>query len=194
MLKLIARVFLRLAGWTHDPAPPAHDKYVLVAAPHTSNWDYIFMVAVAKSLDMPLRWMGKHTLFGTPIGPILRKTGGVPVDRRAPQGLVHQMVETIEASEEMVLAIPAEGSRSIRDHWKSGFLHIAKEAGIPVVFGYIDYAQKHAGFGPHVHPKGDYKDAMDVAREFYKDKRGKFHEKFSPIRLRSELPAPEQDD
>ena len=186
MTKLLARLFLRLSGWSHDSEAPKRNKYVLVAAPHTSNWDYIFMVAVARSLDMPLHWIGKHTLFRWPMKGLLLRTGGVPVDRSAPKGFVEQMADAFGAKEHMVLAIPAEGTRSRRDYWKSGFLRIAKAAEVPVVLGFLDYGRRHAGFGPELWPSQNPSDDMEIAREFYADKVGKFPEKFSPVRLRSE--------
>jgi 1-acyl-sn-glycerol-3-phosphate acyltransferase len=192
MKKLLGHAFLKLFGWKSIGGPPDVRKFVLVAAPHTSNWDFPFMLAFAWVYDIRLSWLGKHTLFRAPFGWFFRLTGGISVDRRSPQGLVGQVAQAFADADELVVAIPPEGSRSRREYWKSGFYHIARSAGVPIVLGVLDYERRLGGFGPVIEPSGDLRADVDRAREYYADKRGKFPEEFGPVRLREE--AESSDD
>ncbi len=183
---LIGRLWLFVFRWRLVGDLPPHRKYVLIAAPHTSNWDLPFMLATAWILRVRVQWMGKHTLFEGPFGWFMKALGGLPVDRRAPQGLVAQVVSVFEASESMVLAIPPEGSRSYRDHWRSGFYRIALGAGVPVATGFLDFKTRRCGLGPLIEPTGDVKADMDQVRAFYGPIAGKCPADKGPIRLREE--------
>lgn len=184
--RLLGRVYLGLFGWEDFGAPPDIPKFVLIAAPHTSNWDFPFMLAFAWVHGIRLGWLGKHTLFRPPFGWFFRATGGVAVDRRAPQGLVAQVAEAFERADRLIVAIPPEASRSRREYWKSGFYRIAEQAGVPIVLGVLDFAQRKGGFGPVIEPSGDLHADMDLIREFYADKTGKRPQEFGPVRLRDE--------
>jgi len=186
MLKRIARIFLRLTGWKPEGAPPARRRFVLIAAPHTSNWDLFYLLALAAVYDLHISYMMKHSVFRGPFGPIFRSLGGIPIYRHKRADLVKQMVEAFGERDEFVLVVPAEGTRSRVELWKSGFYHIAREAGVPIVCGYLDYARKRGGFGPALVPSGSITDDMDLIRDFYADKRGKHPHLFAEPRMREE--------
>ncbi len=186
MLKLIGSVYLKIFGWRTGSEAPSTDTFVLIAAPHTSNWDGVHMVALSWVFGIRIRFMAKHTLFEGKWGWFFRWVGGVPVDRRKPQGLVEQMVEKFEQGEPLILGVPPEGTRSRREHWKSGFYQIAVAAKVPIVMGYLDFANNEGGFGGQFMPSGDIGKDMDVIRAFYAQKRGKYPELFAVPRLRAE--------
>lgn len=186
MKKWIARWFLRLGGWTIEGERPPHDRYVLIAAPHTSNWDLPYMLAFAAMFDINIHWLAKHSLFFPPAGWILRALGGIPVVRHKNSNVVADIVLTFDGKDELVLAVPTEGTRARVDYWKSGFYHIAKGANVPIVPSYLDYKTKTAGFGPALIPSDDIRADMDYLRGIYAEKKGKLPDLFGPIRLREE--------
>lgn len=184
--RFLGKTYLRLIGWEWSGVRPTESKFVVIAAPHTSNWDLFHMAAFAFVFDIPLAWLGKHTLFQGPGKRLFRALGGIPVDRRAPQGLVAQVAEEFARRDRLVVAIPPEGTRARRDYWKSGFYYIAAAAKVPILMGYLDFARKQGGYGPLLWPSGDVRADMDKIRAFYADKAGKHPERFGPIRLRVE--------
>jgi len=183
----ISALFLRLAGWTEEGTRPAAQRFVLVAAPHTSNWDLAFLLAFAQKYGIQVSWMGKHSLFRGPMGWAMRRLGGIPVRRERSNDLVTQMANVILESEVIALTVPAEGTRGYTPHWKSGFYHIARTANVPVVMGFLDYQRRCGGFGPELLLSGDVRADMDEIRAFYADKRGRFPEKAGQIRLKEEM-------
>jgi len=187
MLKrMIGHAFLKAAGWKVRGDRPATDRYVIIAAPHTSNWDMPFMLAFAFVYDIPVRWMGKHTLFEPPFGRFMKMLGGMPIIRQRPGGVVGQMIEAFEENDSLVLMVPAEGTRSYVDYWKSGFYHIALGAEVPVVLSYLDFGRKEGGIGPALEMSGDVHADMDRIRAFYAGKTGLKPENVGVIRLREE--------
>ena len=182
----LGRLWLWLFGWQIHGEAASHRKFVLIAAPHTSNWDFPFMLATAYVMRVRISWFGKHTLFIPPWGWLLRRLGGIPVDRRASHSLVSQMAEKFQESDELVLAVPPEGTRSKVRLWKSGFYHIASESRVPIGLGYLDYARKRCGLGMFVMPSGNVDDDMNKIREFYRDIRGKFPDLECEPRLQEE--------
>lgn len=187
MLKrMVGHAFLRAAGWKVRGERPPVDRYVIIAAPHTSNWDMPFMLAFAFIYDIPVRWMGKHTLFKPPFGPFMKLLGGMPIVRDRPGGVVGQMIDAFEENESLVLMVPAEGTRSYVDYWKSGFYHIAQGAEVPVVLSYLDFGRKEGGIGPAIEVTGDIHADMGRIRAFYAGKTGLKPENVGVIRLREE--------
>ena len=180
------RLWLRAFGWKVEGDVRAFKKYVVVAAPHTSNWDFPFMLAAAHVLGVRASWLGKHTLFAPPWGWFFRGLGGIPVDRRAPQTLVAQIAERFRDGDELVLALAPEGTRGKVRFWKSGFYHIASVSGVPIGLGFLDYERKLCGLGPYVRPTGSVREDMDEIRAFYRDIRGKHPHLESEPRLREE--------
>ena len=184
--RALGQLILKLSGWRIAGSLPAHDKYVLIAAPHTSNWDLVYMLAIAFVLGMRINWMGKDSLFKPPFGWFMLWLGGVPIDRSKTNNVVQAMADEFTARERLILAVPPAGTRGRREYWKSGFYHIAKCAQVPIVMGYLDYATKTGGFGAHLTPGEDIAADMDVFRAFYGQKAGKFPAKVSVVRLRDE--------
>lgn len=182
----IARLFLRLTGWAPEGERPNVEKYVLIAAPHTTNWDFPYTLAFAKVFGINIRWMGKHTLFQFPFGWIMKKLGGIPIRRHERGNIVQAMADDFKNYDELAITVPTEGTRSRVEYWKSGFYHIARTANVPIVMGYLDYKRKRGGFGKPFYPSGDLKKDMDTIRAFYADKVGKYPENFGPVRLREE--------
>jgi len=162
------------------------DRYVIIAAPHTSNWDMPFMLAMAFVYDIPVQWMGKHTMFKAPFASFFKRLGGIPIVRHRPGGVVGQMVEHFENNDSLVLMVPAEGTRSHVDYWKSGFYHIARGANVPVILSYLDVGKKVGGVGPAIELTGDFRADMDKIRGFYAGMQGFRPENIGVIRLREE--------
>lgn len=179
---------MRSIGWTFEGEPPPEKKYVMLAVPHSTNWDGLLLVLVTKSLGLPIHWMIKKSWTEGAVGAVVRRTGAIGIDRKQANNVVTQMVEELRQRDEMVLAIPPEGTRHRTDHWKSGFYHIARGASVPVVPGYLDYGTRRAGLGPAIPMTGDVRADMDKIRAFYADRMPKAYrpELIGPIRLREE--------
>lgn len=186
MKQWLARKILTLSGWTIEGAKSEHPQYVLIAAPHTSNWDFPLMLLFAAAFDIKISWMGKHSLFWPPFGWFLRATGGLPIERHSSNSMVDSMVETFSKHRELVLVIPTEGTRARVDYWKSGFYHIARKAGVPIVPSFLDFGKKRGGFGPALEPSGHMSLDMQYFRDFYEPMQGKFADQVGPIRLKEE--------
>lgn len=184
--RFLARAFLAITGWKPSGVRPDVKQYVLIAAPHTSNWDFPYLIAFAEYFEIEISWVGKHTLFKGVMGPVMRTLGGIPVRRDRRSNLVSSLAELFDEYEELGLVVPAEGTRRRVEYWKSGFYHIARTANVPIVMSFLDYEKKLGGFGPAFHPSGELDRDMDAVRAFYADKKGKFPEHFGPIRLREE--------
>lgn len=183
----IARVYWRLSRWTVVSEPlPRDGAGILVAAPHTSNWDFVHMLAISAEAGISVKYLGKKALFRPPFGWLMRALGGIPVDRSAPQGLVEDLTSRVRAGERFYLVVTPEGTRSAGTYWKSGFYRIARQTGLPITLAFLDVPSRTVGWGPTFHPTGDVSADMDVLREFYADKTGFNPEGFTPPRLREE--------
>ena len=186
-----ARWLLKVKGWTLEGERPDCHQYVLIAAPHTSNWDLPYLLACAASFRVRIRFMAKHTLFFPPLGWFMRALGGVPIVRYRNENTVDAMASAFASGEPLVLVVPAEGTRARADYWKSGFYRIAQQAGVPIVPSYLDYGNWRAGFGPPLLPGGDLGADMDILRRFYASMTGLHPEQFGPVRL---LEEPQERD
>lgn len=186
MKKRLARWLLHLTGWQLMGTRPQCDHYVLIAAPHTSNWDFPMMLLFAAAFDIKVTWMAKHSLFYPPFGWIMRAMGGMPIIRHENQNVVSAMVEAFETVPHLVLMVPAEGTREKSDYWKSGFYHIARQAEVPIVPSFLDYGSKRGGFGPALRVTGNVQNDMQYFRDFYHEMQGKFPGEFSPVILKEE--------
>lgn len=185
-LRSVGWLLLKLGGWTIIGERPHAKKLVVVAAPHTSNWDFVWVLAFATHFQLRISWLGKHTLFRAPFGWFMRWLGGVPVTRHRRGNLVDDLIETFGEYEALALAVPPEGTRGATDRWKSGFYHIARGADVPILLSFLCYENRTGGFGPEIVPTGDVRADMDRVRDFYRDKVGKRADLFSHIRLREE--------
>jgi 1-acyl-sn-glycerol-3-phosphate acyltransferase len=188
---MLSRAVLRLGGWALETPVPPVGRYVLLAAPHTSNWDFVWLLACAWSAGVDLKWMGKASLFRGPFGPFMRALGGIAIQRDTRSGIVGATVAAFAHQQDLVVTIPAEGTRSAGRHWRSGFYHIARLANVPIVLGYLDYARRRGGLGPALVPSGDIRADMDIVRAFYRDKQGRNPGAFTVPRLIEEDSAEE---
>ena len=180
----LARAILGALSWRVELTPLPGPKYVLIGAPHTSNLDFVFMLLLEFAAGLKLNWVGKHTAFEGPLGPLMRALGGIPVDRRTSNQFVEQMVGVFNRSERLALLVAPEGTRGRAEHWRTGFYHIAAGAGVPIVFGYIDYRQKVVGIGPSMTPSGDIDHDFAHIRDFYRSKTGRRPERQGEILIR----------
>ncbi|NIS29327.1 MAG: acyltransferase, partial [Actinobacteria bacterium] len=178
--------FLRLTGWRIEGKPPEAPQFVLIGAPHTTNWDMVYLLAVAWALQIDVSWVGKQEIFRRPFGGIMRRLGGIPVRRDRSQSMVEQMAAAFAATDRLALVLAPEGTRSAAEYWRSGFYHIGRTAGVPIATGFVDYERKVAGFGPVITLSEDIGADMDRLREFYGPIVGRRPGNQGPIRLREE--------
>ena len=188
LLRGVGRAFLSLQGWEERGEVPK--SCVLIGAPHTSNWDVPFSLALAFVWGIRFRWAGKHSLFKFPMGLIMRATGGIPIVRHERRNRVEQLAALFAEHDDLVLMVSSEGTRGRTEYWKSGFYHIARTAKVPIVCGFLDYKRRRGGFGISVMPSGDVQADMDKIRAFYADITGRDHSRFGPVRLKDESPLP----
>ena len=179
-LRAFSRITLRLTGWTVEgQLPDKATKSVLIAAPHTSNWDLPYTLMLAFVLRLRVYWMGKHSLFKGPLGPVMRWLGGIPVNREQSSNLVASSAQAMRAAKgPMQLIVPPEGTRGKTRHWKTGFYFIAQEAGVPIVLAFVDYGRKVGGLGPVFEPTGDLERDMADIKAFYAPIKGKNADQF----------------
>lgn len=185
----VGRTGLRLLGWRAEGAPPDAPKFVCVVAPHTSNWDFVYCMLGSFALRVPGAWVGKSALFFWPLGPLLRRLGGIPVDRRRPQGLVGQIVEAFDSRDRMVFVVTPEGTRKWTPHWRAGFYEVARAAGVPVALCYADYRRRRCGFGPLIELTGDRSRDMARIAEFYGAVTARYPASVGPMVLRGQAGA-----
>ncbi|MDQ8037315.1 MAG: lysophospholipid acyltransferase family protein [Pedobacter sp.] len=179
LLRTFSLIVLKLCGWKVTGSLPADvKKAVLIAAPHTSNWDLPFTLFVAFALRLKIYWMGKEEIFKPPFRGVMMWLGGIPVQRSAAGNMVAASAEAIREAHELMLVVSPEGTRSKALYWKTGFYHIAHSAEVPVVMAFLDYERKHGGLGPVLHTSGDIEKDMLLIKDFYKDKRGKRRDLF----------------
>lgn len=182
----LGRSIIKVAGWKVAGGVPQSKSMIIIAAPHTSNWDLFFLMGAAYTFHLQIHFLIKNSLFVPVVGSILSFLGGIPVDRSGTHNLVANLVTRINASDGLSLVIPPAGTRKYTDYWKSGFYRIALEANIPIVCGYLDYAEKEAGLGLSFYLSGNMTEDMDRIREFYAPKTGRFPDKISRILFREE--------
>lgn len=187
LLTIPSRLSLTALGWTVGERPPER-KFVGLAWPHSSNLDGLFMVMMAAKMDLTMSWMVKDAVNQPVLGQVVRRVGGVFIDRSKAHGVVQQMVDEFNRRDEFALMVPPEGTRSYRDYWKSGFYHIAVGAQVPICPAYLDFGKKRGGFGPGIMPTGDVHKDMDAIRAFYEPMgaKGFRDDQVGPIRLREE--------
>lgn len=186
MLRLLSRIYWAFSRWKLATEPAPIRPTVVLGVPHTSNWDFVLMLAIAWRLGMSVRWLGKASLFKGWRGAVMRWLGGIPVDRSNPSRVVGDVVASIRAGEVFGLVVTPEGTRGSGAYWKSGFYRIAREAGLPVTLGYVDRTTMTTGLGPTIELTGDVRADMDVIRAFYADKSGLRPERRTEPRLRDE--------
>lgn len=168
-LHYVTKWILYIVGWKIEGKLPDLPKFILIGAPHTSNWDFVLFLGVVFYLRANVRFMGKAELFRSPFGWFFYWCGGVPVDRSKSQGLVEQMVQACNESEKFILTITPEATRQKVNEWKMGFYHIAKAAGIPIVIAVVDGARKTVGIGKVYYLTDDMEADMKAIKGFFAD-------------------------
>ena len=178
-LKLLASAVLKWMGWKITGPFPNVAKAVVIAAPHTSNWDFVIGIAAKLKLQLHIHWLGKHTLFRKPFAPLFEWLGGTPVDRSSSRGIVQQTIELFNSKGQFLLGLSPEGTRKKVDRWKTGFYNIAKGAGVPIVPVAFDYREKCVVIGAPLYPSDSME--QDFARlvSFYAEREGRYPEKFN---------------
>ena len=170
VVRAIVLWLYRWKGWTLDPGAPALKKYIIVGAPHTSNWDFVFFVGTTDELGIRPRFVGKHSLFRWPLRRFMYDMGGVPIDRSASRNYVEQVALAFAAEEDFRLVIAPEGTRGGSGTWRSGFYHIARSAGVPVVPAWVDNVNMRGGLGPPIELTGDFQADMTKIAHFFRSK------------------------
>ncbi|CAN5856949.1 lysophospholipid acyltransferase family protein [soil metagenome] len=167
LLPSLGRLAMRLTGWTFRGALPELPKYVIVVAPHTSNWDFPVGVAALFALDLDAHWFGKESLFRGPMGFVMRLLGGRPVRRDTPDGVVAEMAAAVAAAPQFVIALAPEGTRRQVDHWRTGFYRIAEAADIPIVAVSFDWRHREIGIHPPFRATGNLRDDVAALQALY---------------------------
>lgn len=185
-MRRLARWLLRAFGWRSVGEAPDSAHAVVIAAPHTSNWDLALMLGFGAAYGVRVSWLGKHTLFRGPHGRVLRALGGIPVDRGRPEQVVETVAAEFAQRPGLWLAVAPEGTRGHREHWKSGFHRIARRAGVPIVPSFLDYGTRTAGFAEAFVPGDSLHEDMERLRAVYAGKVGRHPERTGPVRLREE--------
>ncbi len=175
---------MKLFGWKSILAPPPGKKFVALGYPHTSNWDFIPAIAWAWSTGLQMNFVGKAALFNGLMGPIMRRLGGIPLERDKTKNFVDQIVEIINARDEIALIIAAEGTRKKAEYWRSGFYYMALEANIPIGLAYMDWKKREIGIKQYFMPSGDLEKDFEIIKTYYQDVTGRNPSKQSPIRLK----------
>ena len=180
-LRWLVWKFFQVLGWKFvGEIPCSIKKAVLVVAPHTSNWDGFYGLLFCFVKQLPIKFAIKKEAMFFPLGPIFRWMGGIPIDRKKGNkilkrdSMVQRMVAMLQQPDPLMLIIAPEGTRSYVSRWRRGFYHIALQANVPIVLGYIDYTQKRIGLGPVTYPTGDFDKDLQRIQAFYKDKAGKY--------------------
>lgn len=186
MFEKLAEKSLNLMGWELDNHWDLNvDQCVMIAAPHTSNWDALYARLGLKALGVNVRLTIKDSYMKLPFGPFVRAMGGIGIDRSVKQegqarpSMVQLMSDLFKTHPKLVMLVTPEGTRAKQEQWKTGFYHVATTAGVPIALAYMDYAKKKTGVGKIVYPTGDYEKDMVEIMSFYADINAKFPEKFS---------------
>ena len=180
VLRGLSLAVLKLAGWKVSGQLPANGrKCVMIAAPHTSNWDLPYTLMVAFALHLNIYWMGKEQIFRLPFRGLMMWLGGIPVRRESANNVVAASIESLQSADGPVqLVVPPEGTRSKARYWKTGFYYIAVGAQVPIVMAFMDYERKISGLGPVFEPTGDIEADMVTIKAFYAPFKGKNPDQF----------------
>ena len=184
MLQTLSHKIIKLIGWQIDISLPKERKFVLIGAPHTSNWDFPLAMLAFWTVDLKIFWVAKKQMFWGPLHYLFSAMGGIPVDRSSSQGFTQQIANRFAETDEMALTLSPEGTRAKTRYWKSGFYHIANTANVPICLAYINYREKKMGFSEVLYPSGDIDADMKIIAEFYSEMRGKTPQNQGPVRLK----------
>ncbi len=184
MLKLFSKIILKLIGWHVEATLPEEKKFVLIGAPHTTNWDLVIGLLCFWSVSVHPTWVAKKQIFIGPLNYFFRALGGIPVDRSIHSGFIEQIAHQFDSREEMIFGLTPEGTRSKTEYWKTGFYYIALKANVPVCLAYVDYPSRTFGLGEILYPSGDIDKDFELIRTFYQGKKGKHPEKQGPVQIK----------
>ena len=188
MWTIISKLIFFISGWTKDDnedIPPEVQRCVIIASPHTSNWDLVYARAAFYLMGIPLRFTIKKEWLESPLGWLVKKSGGLSIDRTPKKpgdprkSMTQAMIDLFDEHQTLAMMVTPEGTRSLRKEWKMGFYHVAAGAGVPIALGYLDYKRKHAGVAGIIHPSGDMDSDLRKIMAVYKDIAPKHPEKFS---------------
>jgi len=183
VLQVLAIIVLKIFGWRRAGVVPDAPKFVMIAAPHTSNWDFPVGLAIILAFKVKMYWLGKEPIFKWPFGTFFKWLGGIPVNRSKSGDVVSQTIQTIKEHERIVMVVAPEGTRKRANHWKTGFYYIAMGANVPLAMGFIDYVRKEGGFGPTLMPTGNIETDMEKIRAFYQNITAKMPDKSTPAMI-----------
>jgi len=178
IIQAVADFILKIIRWEIKGEIPDLKKFIIIVAPHTSNWDFVLGILVMFSLRIHIRWMGKHTIFRKPFGGLMKWLGGIPVNRTYAAGVISEIADSFTNNESLIINLAPEGTRKKVKNWKLGFYFIAKKANIPVLIGCIDYKKKVISFGPVIHLTDDQEKDITKIKSFYNSDMAKYPEKF----------------
>lgn len=164
----VGRTALKLMGWRIEGELPRLDKFVAIGAHHTSNWDFVIFIALKFVLRLNARWFGKHSIFRWPFGGLMRSWGGIPIQRHLSLNMVEQAIQGFRDNREFILVLSPEGTRRKVERWKMGFYHIAQGAGVPIVPGALDFANRRVVIGAPFQPTGDAEADLQVLLAFFR--------------------------
>jgi len=191
MLATFARIVLRAFGWRVEFVEPPGPRGIIIVYPHTSNWDFVIGLLGKWAIGIPLRFVGKESLFrgftGATLGRLMRLWGGRPVDRHRSSGAVEQLAQLMASEPWFWLALSPEGTRKFQDHLRSGFYHLALAMQVPVGLAFIDYGRKAVGVREYVQMSGDLAADLQLLRSYYADKRGRYPQEAATITFRAAL-------
>ncbi len=172
VLRGLAKGLLQLYGWKVEPGDRMKPPFVMIGAPHTSNWDFLLLVAAMLVLRLDVRWIGKHTLFRFPLGGLMRWLGGIPVDRSKSNNRVADIVAAFAQDPSLVICISPEGTRKKVDRWKTGFYRIAHGAGVPIMMTVVDAEHKSLRVLDVFSPTGDIDRELPRIQRNYREFKG----------------------
>ena len=173
---LLAVAWLRIAGWKTKGTPSGESKFVMIAYPHTSNWDVPFTIAICLAYRLKIYWMGKSSLFWGPMGPVMKWLGGIPINMDKSENVVQRTVDAFNQSDNLVIAIAPEANRAYVQKWRTGFYHIAVGANLPIVLGFLDFEKKEGGYLKSFLPSGDLDADLAEIKAQYRGIKGKYAE------------------
>lgn len=168
LIEWVGRTALKLMGWRIEGELPRLDKFVAIGAHHTSNWDFVIFIALKFVLRLNARWFGKHSIFRWPFGGLMRSWGGIPIQRHLSLNMVEQAIQGFRDNREFILVLSPEGTRKKVERWKMGFYHIAQGAGVPIVPGALDFANRRVVIGAPFQPTGDAEADLQALLAFFR--------------------------
>ena len=177
LLRKIARFGINISGWTIKGMVPDEERIVIIAAPHTSNWDFVLAMLAIFGLNIKLRWLRKHSIFKPGFKNFFKWLGGIPVYRDNPSNLIDNVVKIVKREKSIVIAMTPEGTRKKVKRWKTGFLRIAKQTQSKILLISIDAPTKSIEIGKIFNPTGNSEDDLAFIQKYYSSFRGINHQK-----------------